>query len=320
MKIELIKKNLIWIPLLFATSLILGLIIGLFYFREQSSVQLIIGIAEIIASIATAVTVIFLVLQIRQQIKKDNTELVFNMYREFYNIPSHTELFSLIDFDYYYMIDQEVSLNQILETIIASEPFNSNISIERDKIKNHFDFDLPEERHLCNYMNFFNTLGRLIEENKDIKRLTEKIFSYQLAKTLSHPILINYLIDGKFTGILSFNLPIKIPFYFYGTLKHPLERKNNIGTWDWEPNFECTLFGYNTVAISDEEGTYPALIKSENSSVKGVYTEVNVTNFFDFFRAIDEYEAVGDLYERRLEWVHLDSNLEKKLCWIYIKK
>lgn len=316
------KTNVGGIIMLTAIVVVLALIILLIIFKgtNNSWFDLLIGISSITGSVATAATVLFLASQINQQRNKDNTELVFNLYREFYNIPSHTELFSLIDFDYYFMIDHEVSLNQILETIIASEPFNSNISIERDNIKNRFDIDLPEERHLCNYMNFFNSLGKLIEENEELKRTTENIFSYQLEKTLSHPILINYLIDGKFTGILSFKLPIKIPFYFYGTLKDPLERKNNIGTWDWEPNFECTLFGYNTIVISDEEGTYPALIKSENSSVKGVYTEVKVANFFDFFRAIDEYEAVGDLYERRLEWVRLDTNPDKKLCWIYIKK
>jgi gamma-glutamylcyclotransferase (GGCT)/AIG2-like uncharacterized protein YtfP len=151
-------------------------------------------------------------------------------------------------------------------------------------------------------------------------RTTENIFNYQLKKTLTHPILINYLIDGDFKGILAFNHKIRIPFFFYGTLKDPKERKKNIGAWEWEPNVECTLFGYAILDISDEEGTYPALIKAENSSVMGIYSEVQVTNFFEFFTAIDDYEAVGDLYERRLDWVHIDASSEKKLCWIYIKK
>lgn len=320
--IKMTKNNFGKIMMWSAILVVIVLIFLLIVFKEpdNSWFDLLIGISSIIGSIATAATVLFLASQIKQQRNKDNTELVFNLYREFYNNPSHTKLFSIIDFDYDKMFTNELSLNIILVTIIASEPVQLNIVNERNKINELFNFELPKEIDLCNYMNFFNSLGHLIKENKELKRTTLNIFNYQLEKTLSHPILINYLIDGKFEGILSFEHPVTIPFYFYGTLKNPLERKNNIGTWDWEPNFECTLFGFTTVEISDEEGTYPALVKSENSSVKGVYTEVKVTDFFVFFKAIDEYEVVGDLYDRRLEWVHLDSNLEKKLCWIYFKK
>jgi gamma-glutamylcyclotransferase (GGCT)/AIG2-like uncharacterized protein YtfP len=119
---------------------------------------------------------------------------------------------------------------------------------------------------------------------------------------------------------LAFNNKITIPFFFYGTLKDPKERKQNIGVWEWLPNIESTLFGYTTMEISDEEATYPALIKAEGSSVKGVYSEVQVANFFEFFKAIDNYEEVGDLYERRLERVQIDNSSEKKLSWIYLKK
>ena len=306
----------------FAILLVVGLIISLVIFKgsQNSDFDLVIGVSSIIGSIATAATLLFLASQIKQQRNKDNTELVFNLYREFYNNPSHTKLFSIIDFDYDKICDQDVTLNQILEIIIASEPFELNNVNEREKIKELFLIDLPEETDLSNYMNFFNSLGKLIEENKELKRTSENIFNYQLEKTLTHPILINYLILGKFNGILAFNNKISIPFFFYGTLKDPNERKKNIGAWEWEPNINCTLFGYTTIEISDEEGTYPALITSEGSSIKGVYSEVKVVNFFDFFTAIDNYEAVGDLYERRLEWVQLDASSDKKLCWIYFKK
>ena len=305
-----------------AIVVVLVLIILLIIYKgtNNSWFDLLIGISSITGSVATAATVLFLASQINQQKNKDNTELVFNLYREFYNNPSHTKLFSIIDFDYDKMFDHKVSLNQILEIIIKSEPFELKNVNERSKINELFKFDLPTETDLCNYMNFFNSLGRLIEENEELKRTTEKIFNYQLEKTLTHPTLISYLISGKFKGILAFNYKITIPFFFYGTLKDPIERKENIGVWEWLPNIECTLFGHTTIEISDEEGTYPALIKVNDSSVKGIYSEVKVTNFFKFFKAIDNYEVVGELYERRLEWVQMDATSEKKLCWIYFKK
>jgi hypothetical protein len=317
------KKTNLGKVIMWSAIVAAGILIGLLFFFKETSTScfhLITGIASIIGSVATAATVLFLAFQMKQQRDKDNTELVFNLYREFYNNPSHSKLFSIIDFDYDKKCDNEVSLNQILEIIIRSEPFELNIANERSQIEEHFEIDLPEETDLSNYMNFFNALGKLIEENKELMRTTENIFNYQLKKTLTHPILINYLIDGDFKGILAFNHKIRIPFFFYGTLKDPKERKKNIGAWEWEPNVECTLFGYAILDISDEEGTYPALIKAENSSVMGIYSEVQVTNFFEFFTAIDDYEAVGDLYERRLDWVHIDASSEKKLCWIYIKK
>lgn len=316
------KTNLgnviMWIAIVVAVLLIILLFVT--KGTENSWFNLLIGISSIIGSIATAATVMFLATQIKQQRNKDNTELVFNLYHEFYNNPSHSKLFSIIDFEYDKKCDNEVYLNQILEIIIRSEPFEINIANERIKIQEHFKIDLPEETDLSNYMNFFNALGQLIIENKELKRTTENIFNYQLKKTLTHPILINYLNEGKFRGILAFNHKISIPFFFYGTLKDPKERKENIGAWEWEPNVECILFGYAKLEISDEEGTYPALIKAENSSVMGIYSEVQVTNFLEFFTAIDDYEAVGDLYERRLDWVNIDASSEKKLCWIYIKK
>jgi hypothetical protein len=316
------KTNIGGIIMWTAIVVVLALIILLIIFKgtNNSWFDLLIGISSITGSVATAATVLFLALQINQQRNKDNTELVFNLYREFYNNTSHTKLFSIIDFDYDKMFDNKLSLNQILEIIIESEPFELNNVNERSKITELFKFDLPTETELSNYMNFFNSLGRLIEENEELKRTTENIFNYQLEKTLTHPTLINYLISGKFNGILAFNNKITIPFFFYGTLKDPIERKENIGVWEWSPNVESTLFGYTTVEISDNEGTYPALIKAEGSSVKGVYSEIQVANFFEFFKAIDNYEEVGDLYERRLERVQIDNSSEKKLSWIYYKK
>jgi gamma-glutamylcyclotransferase (GGCT)/AIG2-like uncharacterized protein YtfP len=279
-------------------------------------------IFSIIASIATAVALFFLVYQISEQIKKDNTELIFNFYREFYRDKTYSEIFSILDFEHSKICYSEISLNEILETIISNEPFNDDhkpITI-RKKIKELYEIDLPKEIELSNYMNFFNSIGKIIEDNPKIKLSFDKIFKYQIEKTLSHPVLVQYIINGKFNGFLALKKEIIIPFFFYGTLKDPEERKENIGSWEWERNVKCTLFGHKTIEISDEEGTYPALIKANDSSVKGVYSEVKVTNFFEFFKAIDNYEVVGELYERRLEWVQIDATSEKNLCWIYFKK
>jgi hypothetical protein len=122
--------------------------------------------------------------------------------------------------------------------------------------------------------------------------------------------------------MLAFKHKISIPFFFYGTLKNPTERKENIGKWKWAPDNECRLYGYTSIEISDNEGIYPALIESKDSYVSGVYTKVVVTDFFKFFEKIDSYEEVDKLYERRLDWVwvNLNDSIEKKLCWIYYKK
>jgi hypothetical protein len=107
-------------------------------------------IASIIGSIATAASVLLLTSQLKLQRNKDNTELVLNLYREFYNNKSYSELFSIIDNDYHKMCDNEFSLNQVLEVIIESEPFDSKRDSERDEIKKRFDIELPEEKDLCN--------------------------------------------------------------------------------------------------------------------------------------------------------------------------
>jgi gamma-glutamylcyclotransferase (GGCT)/AIG2-like uncharacterized protein YtfP len=170
-------------------------------------------------------------------------------------------------------------------------------------------------------MNFFNSLGKLIQENKEIKEISESIFKYQLKKTLSHPILLNYLFKGEFKGILTLEIKVDVPFFFYGTLKNPYDRDANLKhKFNWEENKECKLFGYSTIDISDNEGTYPALIEAKNCSVHGVYTVAKVINFIELLKVIDEYEEVGILYERRLDWIQLDNSLEKILCWIYFKK
>jgi hypothetical protein len=158
------KTNVGGIIMLTAIVVVLALIILLIIFKgtNNSWFDLLIGISSITGSVATAATVLFLASQINQQRNKDNIELVFNLYREFYNNPSHSKLFSIIDFDYDKKCDNEVSLNQILEIIIRSEPFELNIANERSQIEEHFEIDLPEETDLSNYMNFFNALGKLI--------------------------------------------------------------------------------------------------------------------------------------------------------------
>jgi hypothetical protein len=282
-------------------------------------IEIITSIATVVAPIATTVTVIFLYSQIRMQRNKDNTELIFNLYREFYSNPINSQLFSIIDDDDKNFED-EFLLNQVIETIILSEPFKLDIKTEREVIEKRFEIKLPREIDLSNYMNFFNSLGLLIKENKDIYKITNNIFDYQIKKTFAHPTLIGYMYKGKFCGMLEFNRKISIPFFFYGTLKNPTERQENIGDWKWEPNDECRLYGYTSIEISNNEGIYPALIEAKDSYVSGVYTKVEITNFFKFFKKIDTYEEVGNLYERRLDWVNLNDTNKKKLCWIYYKK
>ncbi|MFN5222677.1 MAG: gamma-glutamylcyclotransferase family protein, partial [Bacteroidota bacterium] len=271
---------------------------------------------------ATATSVLYLTAQIKLQRNKSNTELVLNLYRDFFNNKSYSELFSIIDNDYYKMCDSELSLNHVLEVIIESEPFYSeSIRDKRTEIESRFKFYLPEEKDLSNYMNFFNSVGKLIQENKEIKGISESIFKYQIEKTLSHPIVLNYLFKGKFEGVLAFEHKVNVPFFFYGTLKNIDDRNKNLEKkFNWEDNKKCKLFGYKMIEISNKDWAYPALIEDKNSSIQGVYTEAKEVNFITLFKVIDDYEEVGVLYERRIDWIQLDNSLEKKLCWIYFKK
>jgi hypothetical protein len=310
---------------LFGSIILLSCIIGIYLvllrFRNQedSFVDIIIASTTVVGSLATAATVIFLYLQHNAQHKSSQMELVFSLYRDFYQSEVFSRIFAILDST---EDPRDFKINRVLSFILSHEPFQTpELKKEREAIVERYSLEhLPSEADLINYMNFFNSIGKLVEKNSFTVAEVEDLFSYQLKTTLVHPIIAGYLVKGKYTGFTALRQEVSIPFFFYGTLKDPRERAENLASnWNWTSNEPCILQNYRMDSITSEGVTYNALLAIEGSRVEGVFTQVETDRLFDFFETIDTYEEVGALYTRELQPVDF-ANGQRKLCWIYVKK
>lgn len=295
----------------------------LIYFRLKSNntSDLFNDLASIVGSIATAVTAFLLYDQIVSQAKKDDYSKLLELHREFYNNRSFSNLFAFID------NNNHQQANEILKAIIDSEPIISDSTIvegiKNIKEKYELENSLPTEQDLSNYMNFFNTLGNLIKSKNLKSQDIDDVFSYQIRKTLSHPILLDYILKNEFNGMK--NLISYVPFFFYGTLLDPKERieKLKLNTElnvKWGRNKICSLENYKLGEVIDGNSVYKAIEKNTSGILKGVYVEAKTTNPIELIQKIDNYEEVNQLYLREEVKVSFENNKEMKKCWAYVKR
>lgn len=313
------KQGILGLILLFAITVGACLVLSNFKAVDYSVLEIITAITTIVGSLATAATVIFIYLQYKHQRKSSQMELVFSLYRDFYQSESFSCIFAILDST---EDPSDFKINRVLSFILRHEPFQTHeLKNEREAIKERYSLEhLPSEADLINYMNFFNSIGKLVEKNSFTVTEVEDLFSYQLKTTLVHPIIADYLVKGRYTGFTALKQKVSIPFFFYGTLKDPRERAENLGSsWNWTSNEPCVLQNYRMDSITSEGVTYNALLAIEGSRVEGVFTQVETDRLFEFFETIDTYEEEGALYTRELQPVDF-ANGQRKLCWIYVKK
>lgn len=316
------SRNRIWPILIIAFIISSLLIVSTIWFKDtnDSISELLSFVATIIGSIFTAASVLLIYIQIVSQAKKEEFGTLLELYREFYTNTTFSNIFAIVD------NDNNVATNEVLEAIILSEPLSFHSDREKiNNIKKKYDLEhLASEQQLSNYLNFFDIIGKLVASGNLSKDEVEKVFLYQIDKTLAHPIIIKYILDGSFQGIKHLKNS-KVAYFFYGTLLDTKERDKMLDLQDninpiWSANEPCTLKGYALSSIIDQTDTYIAIEGDANHEVQGVYVQTSSEKYFELIHQIDTYEDVNILYYRKMVLVTLNNSNEHKYCWTYVKK
>jgi gamma-glutamylcyclotransferase (GGCT)/AIG2-like uncharacterized protein YtfP len=266
-------------------------------------------IGGLIGGLATAFSLYFLWRQIKSQNeqlkkqieqnsnqeKRDRLEIVMRLYSDYFNNDNFQRLFEVID-----------------QNNLGNSERELKVLIETGRF-----MDIREV-HLSQFMNFFNSLAILTEEGIVAKHQLLKMFQYQLEKTFSHLVLIEY-IDRYGLGKIKDILPDTL--FVYGTLMNQQERKNIpdlLGITNYLANSnDFELDGFTLVEL--EFGSpYKAMVKSgQDDKVLGSILKISEkANWTEVFTNLDNYEEVNKYYDRRI----IRLNKTDEYSWVYLKK
>jgi hypothetical protein len=252
--------------------------------------------ASIISIFVSATGIFLLIRQLKEQSKKEKIELILKLSADFYNNEKFMYVFEILDQDDLNLINKD------LKIIIEGGSVNE-----------------VKEIYLNNYMNFFNSLAILVEDNVVLKNDIMKLFRYQLEKTFASEEIIYYMEEFGFERI---KMLLPNEFFFYGTLKFEDEREKNNDlkevTHFLKNKREYSLNNYCLEYVGNEE-EYFGMVKCKGilqKPIQGTFVYITKnSNWYKLFKDLDYYEEVGVLYNRCI--LLLDSN---KYTWVYMKK
>jgi hypothetical protein len=253
-------------------------------------------IASIISIFVSVIGIFLLLRQLKEQSKKEKIELILKLSADFYNNEKLMSVFEFID-----RRDPNI-INKDLKKII-----------EGGCVKGF------KEINLNNYMNFFNSLAILIEDNVVLKNDIMKLFRYQLEKTFALEEIIYYMEEFGFERI---KMLLPNEFFFYGTLKFEFDREKEDNLKDVyhflknKKEYSLTNYCLESVGSKNE---FMGMVKCagfHQKPVKGFFVSIaKNSNWYKLLKDLDYHEDVGNLYNRCI--VLLDGN---KYTWVYMKK
>lgn len=262
-------------------------------------------IIDISIGVITFCSLVVIAIQLCRQKKKDKVELILNLSADFF----HNERFKLV----FKILDGD-SIEECNQAVAAVVSGKNSVTIDGQEIKGIEEVDINA------YMNFFNSLAILVEENVVDAQMVMKLFRYQLEKTFASTEMIKYMEVYGFERIKRI-LPQK--FFFYGTLQNKEQRKENKYLQKvyqfLQKDKKKKIKGYVLEKVlTDQE--YLGLVKSKNGSTDETRgTLVSITknaSWTTLFTDLDDYEEVGVLYNRCI----IQINGRKNYAWVYLKK
>jgi gamma-glutamylcyclotransferase (GGCT)/AIG2-like uncharacterized protein YtfP len=261
-------------------------------------------IVEQLSYIATIGGLIFIACQLYQQRKKDQLELILRLTNDFYNNDKLQGVFEYLDHD-----NKSISeINQELEKILW----------EGIEIKLKDNKTIIKEIHFNIYLNFFNSIAVMVQENVVDKKIVMQLFSYQLSKTFCYPIMFKYMEEYGFEKL---KLILPDSLFTYGTLRNPSDRNDIPELRSCVNNLVNTkqvdLQDYELVDVQ-ADNIYMGMIPSKKGGfVPGTVLKISKNaNWADLFSSLDIYEEVDTLYDRKI----IQLNNKTKFVWTYLKK
>ena len=243
------------------------------------------------------------------QNKREKFELVLNLFRDLF------------------LNDRFMSLLEILEEDSISKS-NERLKTIIDKTQSVDDNGRNDitEKDLISFLNFFNSLSILVENQVIPKKTVLDIFKYQFEMIFSSIALIEYIEKYQFDKIKSI-MPSN--FFFYGTLINKSKRSkiNELkGINDFLTD-KKKLVKLSDYIIQDQVRpnlNYPTLVKSIGNSCTGNLVSIDKNaSWTEIFETLDNYEEVNDdtehgsaLYKRCI--VKLGAT-DDGYAWVYIK-
>ncbi len=260
---------------------------------------------EILAAFITVFGFGGIVLQLYWQKKKDRTELILKLYADFFHNSKYMSVFKILD------SDSLSECNNSIRKIIEGGEIKS---VDGKPIEG------VEEIDLNSYMNFFNSLAILEEEGIVEQSDIMKLFRYQLERTFASIEMLRYMEDYGFERIKSI---LPQGFFFYGTLKAEKDRdvlKDISAVNHFLKNGKEVELKKYKIEVVGSNGEYKGLVKSNGNGtppVQGSYVRIqHEANWTKLFEVLDEYEEVGELYQRSI----IQVNNKSRFVWTYLKK
>lgn len=261
-------------------------------------------IVEQLSYIATIGGLIFIACQLYQQRKKDQLELILRLTNDFYNNDKLQGVFEYLDQD-----NKSISeINQELEKILW----------EGIEIKLKDNKTVIKEIHFNIYLNFFNSIAVMEQENVIDKKIVMQLFRYQLSKTFCYPVMFKYMEEYGFEKL---KLILPDSLFTYGTLSNHSDRINieelNSCVHNLVNIKQVDLQNYVLEEVQSDK-VYKGMIPSKKGGfVQGTVLKIcKNANWADLFRSLDLYEEVDTLYDRKI----IQLNRTKKYVWVYLKK
>ena len=272
-------------------------------------------ILDAVTAISTFIGLFFLAYQYWQQNKVQKFELVMNLYRELFLNDKFMRILKVIDEES--LIDRNKEIQRI---------------INDEHCGNAYDQEKISESDFVSFLNFFNSLAILTENNVLSKSVILDVFQYQIEKLFTTIALIKYMEDYQFNRIKKI---VPDMFFFYGSLSDRDRRKeiNEIDTIndsliDVETNVK--LDGYIKVDNVRPDSPYPVIMKINGHHCHGNLVKMSENaSWYEVLKGLDDYEEVVSkdgtepLYSRRI--LKLENglkrrilNCENRFVWTYV--
>jgi gamma-glutamylcyclotransferase (GGCT)/AIG2-like uncharacterized protein YtfP len=257
-----------------------------------------------LVTIASIAGVGFIAYQIRLQARKNKLELILKLSNDFYNNDKLQVVFEYLDQD-------KKSISEINKEL-------ENLIWQGIEIKIPDDNTIIKEIHFNIYLNFFNSIAVLVDENVVKKELAMQLFNYQLEKTFAYPAMIKYMEDYNFVKI---KLLLPDTIFTYGTLSDPSQRKSIPELENCASSLSngesIRLKNYELVDVEADQ-IYKGMVPSKKGThVLGTLVAIKEkSSWFELFSSLDLYEEVDTLYDRKI----IQLNDSKQYVWTYMKK